>query len=152
MALKIKVTYCKTSNLRFPYQVRTQSWKFNFSNKRDAARFAKKRTRDLNNLYISILDAYTEVVLLVMSRDHKEMDLSRSLENVRYFIESPDYNNDHNRCERLCANAVVSLIYIYNNSQYCRRLAKQWERTYNIFFAQIGSPFCMGSVYITKCR
>lgn len=152
MALKIKVKYTKTSNLRFPYQVKTQIWKFNFSNKRDAERFAKNRTRDLNNLYISVLDAYAEAVLLVMSRDHRDIDLSRYLENIRYFIENPDYREDHARCERICANAITSLIYIYNNSLYCRRLAKQWERTFNIYFAQIGSPFCMGSVYITKCR
>ncbi len=152
MALKIKVTYTKTSNLRFPYQVKTQCWKFNFSNQRDASRFAKKRTRDLNNLYLSVLDAYTEAVMLVMSRDHRELDLSRSLEHIRYFIENPDYKEDHARCERICANAITSLIYIYNNSLYCKRLAKQWERMYNIYFAQIGSPFCVGSVYITKSR
>ncbi len=152
MALKIKVKYTKTSNLRFPYQVKTQFWKFNFSNKRDAERFAKNRTRDLNNLYISVLDAYAEAVLLVMSRDHRDLDLSRYLENIRYFIENPDYREDHARCERICANAITFLIYIYNNSLYCRRLAKQWERTFNIYFSQIGSPFCMGSVYITKCR
>lgn len=152
MALSVKCNYNKTSNLRFPYQVRTCYLRFQFSNKRDAERFAKNRTRDLNNLYISVLDAYAEAVLLVMSRDHRDLDLSRYLENIRYFIENPDYREDHARCERICANAITSLIYIYNNSLYCRRLAKQWERTFNIYFSQIGSPFCMGSVYITKCR
>lgn len=47
MALKIKCNYNKTSNLRFPYVVRTLHLKFNFSNKRDAQRFCKQKTKEL---------------------------------------------------------------------------------------------------------
>lgn len=152
MALKIKCNYTKTSNLRYPYQVRTYHLKFNFSNQRDAQKFCKQRTKDLKNLYISVLDSYSDVVLLVMQQEYRDLPLHRALEQIQYFIEHPDYREDIQRYERVCACAVASLIQIYRNVMNCKRLQKQWEKLYEVHFANIAKPFCMGKVLITKTR
>lgn len=151
MALKIKCNYTKTSNIRYPYSVKTHCWKFQFSNKRDAEKFCKQRTKDLNNLYISVLDGYTDAVLLVMQRSSRNLDLTRALEQIQYFIEHPDYREDVARTERVCACAISSLVYIYRNTMYCKRLEKQWEKMYQVYFSNLAKPFCQGSVFITKC-
>lgn len=150
MALSVKCNYNKTSNLRFPYQVRTCYLKFQFSNKRDAERFCNKRTKDLRNLYISVLDSYTDALLLVMMSKRGDLHLRRACNEIQCFIENPDYNNDFARFERLCASSVSALVLIYSASLNYKRLAKQWENTYNIYFANIGKPFCEGKVLITR--
>lgn len=152
MALKIKCNYNETSNLRFPYVVRTLHLKFHFSNKRDAQRFCKQRTKDLKNLYICVLDSYTDALLLVMEKTYRDLPLSRAVEQIQYFIEHPDYREDVLRYERVCAAAVSALIIIYRNSLNSKRMAKQWENTYNVYFANIAKPFCEGKILITKCR
>ena len=152
MALKIKCNYNKTSNLRFPYVVRTLHLKFHFSNKRDAQRFCKQRTKDLKNLYICVLDSYTDALLLVMEKTYGDLPLTRAVEQIQYFIEHPDYREDVARTERVCACAISSLVYIYRNTMYCKRLEKQWEKMYQVYFSNLAKPFCQGSVFITKCR
>ena len=152
MALKIKCNYTKTSNIRYPYQVRTHHLKFNFSNKRDAERFCKQRTKDLKNLYISVLESYTDALMQVMSQSYRDLPLNRAIESIQYFIENPDYREDVQRYERICAIAVSSLILIYRNSLHCKRLQKQWERIYSVYFSEIGKPFCMGKLLITRTR
>ena len=152
MALKIKCNYKKTSNLRYPYQVRTQFLCFNFSNKRDAQRFCNSRTKDYNNLYISVVDTYSDALLLVVANSYKDLHLSRAVEQIQYFIQHADYNADAVRFERVCAAAISSLIFIYKNSVNCKRLQKQWERVFETKFTNICKPFCEGSVLITRVR
>lgn len=152
MALKIKCKYNKTSNLRYPYSVRTPYLRFQFSNKRDAERFCNKRTRDLKNLYISVLDGYTDALLLVMSLSYKDLHLRRACNDIQCFIENPDYNADVERFERLCASSVSALVLIYSSSVNHKRMAKLWENTFNTYFANIGKPFCEGKVLITRFR
>jgi len=150
MALKIKCNYKKTSNLRFPYQVRTQYLKFQFSNKRDAQRFCNKRTRDLKKLYISVLDSYSDALLLVTGSNHHDLHLRRACNEIQYFIENPDYGEDAARYERVCATAVSALVLIYSSALNYKRMAKQWENIYKIYFSHIGKPFCEGKVLITR--
>lgn len=152
MALKIKCNYTKTSNLRYPYVVRTYLLKFHFSNKRDAQRFCRQRTKDLKNLYICVLDSYTDAMLLVINQTYKDIHLSHAVEQIQYFIEHPDYREDVLRYERICAAAVSSLIMIYRNSLNNKRMAKRWQNTFDVYFANIGKPFCEGKVMMTKCR
>lgn len=152
MALKIKCKYSETKDLRFPYVVRTLFLKFHFSNKRDAQRFCRQRTKDLRNLYISVLDSYTDALLLVIEKSYKDIHLSHAVEQIQYFIEHPDYREDVLRYERVCASAISSLIIIYRNSLNYKRVAKKWENTYNVYFANIAKPFCEGKILITKCR
>ena len=150
MALKIKCNYKKTSNLRFPYSVRTQYLRFQFSNKRDAERFCNNRTRQLKNLYFSVLDGYTDALLLVMSLPHKDLHLRRACNDIQYFIENPDLGEDVARFERVCACAVSSLVLIYSSALNQKRMAKMWENAFNTYFANIGKPFCEGKVLITR--
>lgn len=152
MALNIIVNYVKTSDLRFPYVVDTYHLKFRFSNRRDAEKFCKQRTKDLKNLFVSVLDAYTDALLLVIEQSFRDIHLSRAIEQVQYFISYPDYKNDVQRYERVCAAAISSLILIYRNSLNCKRLEKQWSKTYSVYFSNIGKPFCIGNVLITRKR
>lgn len=150
MALQIKSIFTKTSNLRHPYCVKTQFLKFQFSNRRDAQRFCRQRTRNLKNLYISVLDSYTDALYIVMSLNRADIHLRRACNEIQYFIENPDKNADIVRFEKLCASAVANLVLIYSSAQNYKRIAKQWESTFATYFTNISKPFCEGSVLITR--
>lgn len=152
MALKIKCNYTKTSNIRYPYAVKTQLLRFQFSNKRDAERFCKQRTKNLKNLYICIIEEYSDAVLAIMHSKSGNIILSRALDNIQYFIENPDYREDCARYERVCALAVVSYVQIYSNLVGCKRLCARWEKIHKTYFAEISKPFCEGKVLITRSR
>lgn len=150
MALKIKCNYIKTSNLRYPYAVRTQFLRFQFTNKRDAQRFCNQRTRDYKNLYICILDGFSDALLAVNELQYKDIHLRRALNEIQYFIEHPDKGEDMQRFERVCATAVGAYVLIYSSLPNSKRMAKQWEKLLSVHFTHISKPFCEGSVLITR--